>query len=113
MAGIDTLLVLAFEHWMAGDQLPVLEDAYLCRVVLNLDYPATGGVRNAVLVAADGDHAFLADPALDRQDCVVGPGWQGHEVWPLLGKVLVHDPLRGGVNPGIGDGHAPFLELGV
>lgn len=113
MAGIDTLLVLALEHRVASDQLCVLEDAHLCRVVLHLDDPAPGGVRHAVLVAPDGDHALLANPALDRQGRVIGLGWQGNEMRLFFGKMFIHDPLRGGMDPRIGDGHAPILELGV
>ena len=97
MAGIDALLVLALQHRMAGDQPAVLEDAHLGRVVLDLDDPAPGRIRNAVLIAADGDHAFVADPALDGQDRVIGPAWQSHEMRLLLHKMLVDNPLRGGM----------------
>ncbi|MEC9196274.1 MAG: hypothetical protein VX974_01590 [Pseudomonadota bacterium] len=97
MAGIDTLLVLALQNRMARDQRPILEDTHLGRVVLDFDDPAPGRIRHAVLVAANSDHAFLADPALHGQDSSVGTSWKGDEVRSLLGKVLVHDPLRDGV----------------
>lgn len=72
MAGIDPSLVLALQHGMAGYELTILEDPNLDRVVLDLDDPPPGGVRNAVLIATHRHHAFLADAAFDRQHSVVG-----------------------------------------
>ena len=71
MAGIDTTLVLAFQHRMAGDQLAILENPNLGWVVLDLDDPTPRGVGNAVLIAAYRNHAFLADAAFDRQNRIV------------------------------------------
>ena len=51
MAGIDPSLVLALQHGMAGDQLAILEDPDLGRMVLDLDDPPPRGVGNAVLIA--------------------------------------------------------------
>ncbi len=113
MAGIDALLVPALECGVACNQLAILGNPHLCRVVLNLDDPAPGGIRHAVLVAADRDHALLPDPAPDGRDCVARPGRQGREVRPFLGKARVNDALRGGVDPGVGDGRAPILEPGI
>ena len=113
MAGIDALLVLALEHRVTCDQLPVLEDAHLGRMVLDLDDPAPGGVRDAVLIAANGNHALMADPPLDGQHRVVGPSWQGYEVRLLIRKVLVDNLLRGCMDPGVGYGNSPLLKLGI
>jgi hypothetical protein len=113
MAGIDPALVLALQHRMAGDQSTLLEDPHLGRMVLDLDEAAPGRVRHAVLVAPDRDHSFLADPPLHRQHCVVGVQRQGQQMRPPLGKMVIHDPLCGGMHAGIGDGHAPVLELDV
>ncbi|CAM4175052.1 hypothetical protein PAYE108092_21000 [Paracoccus yeei] len=113
MAGIDPALVLAFQHRVAGDQCAILEDPDLGRVVLDLDDAPPGGVGNAVLVAAHGDHAFLADPPLDGQNRLIGTGRQGQQLGAFFLKMRVHDLLGRGMQTGIGDGQAPFIELGV
>ena len=76
MAGIDPALVLAFQHRVTGDQLAVLEDTDLGRMVLNLDDPASCCVGYAVLIAAHRDHALLADTPLDGQNRFIWPEWQ-------------------------------------
>ena len=85
---------------MTGDELAILENPNLSRVVPDLDDPPRG-VGNAVLVAAHRNHAFLADAAFDRQNRIVGMGRQGLQVWFFLGKMLIHDPARCGMNPGL------------
>ena len=99
MAGIDPSLVLALQHGMAGDQLAILEDPNLGRVVLDLDDPPPRGVGNAVLIATHRHHAFLADAAFDRQHSVVGTARQGQKMGLFLGKILIHDPICGGMHP--------------
>lgn len=113
MAGIDPALVLTLQHRMAGDQLAIFEDPDLGWVVLDLYDPPPRGVGHAVLVAPDGDHAFLADPPFHGQHRIVGLGRQGHKLRLFLGIMLIHDPLGGGMHAGIGDGWAPLLELGI
>ena len=110
MAGIDPSLVLALHHRMTGDELAILEDPNLGRVVLDLDDPPPRSVGNAVLIAAYRNHAFLADAAFDRQHRVIGVRRQGQKMWLLLGKMLIHDPVCCGVHPRIGNGRAPLLE---
>ena len=46
---------------MRGDERTVLEDADLVRQRVHLDHAFPGGVRNAVEIAADRDHAFVRD----------------------------------------------------
>lgn len=101
MAGIDPSLVLALQHGMTGDQLTILEDPNLGRVVLGLDDPPPRGVGNAVLIATHRNHAFLTDAPFDRQNRIVGLGRQGPEVWFLLDKMLIHDPMCCGMHLGL------------
>jgi hypothetical protein len=58
-------------------------------------------VSGTLYGAADRDHPFLADPPLHRQHRVVGVKRQGQQIRSLLGKMVVHDPLRGGMTIGI------------
>ena len=79
MAGIDAALVLALQHRMAGDQMAVLEDPNLGRMVLNLNDPPPCRVGDAVLVATNRDHAFLADPPFHGEHRIVGARRQGKQ----------------------------------
>lgn len=65
MTWLDTLAVFAFQHGMTGDKLPHPEDPDLMGMMLDLDNPATGGVRHAVIIARHRDHAFATDPPFD------------------------------------------------
>lgn len=113
MAGIDPALVLALQHRVACDQLAVLEDSNLGGMVLDLDNPPPCCVGDTVLIASNSDHPFLADPPFHGQHRIVGMGWQGNKLRLFFDKMLIHDPLGGSMHPGVGDGHAPLLELGV
>lgn len=53
---------------MDGDQRAVLEDADLVRERMDFDHPAAGRVGNTVGIAADADHAFAGDAALQLQN---------------------------------------------
>ena len=97
MRRIGAALVAAFEQRMAGDQQAVLEDPHLPRVVLDLDDALPGGVGNAVEIAADRDHALVADPPLDGEHRAVRDGGMGDEGGLLLGEVLLDDAAGGGV----------------
>jgi hypothetical protein len=58
MAGLDTLAVFAFQHWMPGNQLPFLEYPDLMRMVLNLDHTAAGSVGHTTRHAQSGQHGI-------------------------------------------------------
>ena len=53
--------------------------------------------------AADRDHTLMGDRALELQDRAVRPGRQRLELWLLLGKGLLHDPLGCHMNAGISE----------
>ena len=61
MTWLDTLAVITFQHRMTGDELPFFKDLDLMGMMLDLDNPAPGGVRHAVIVACHCDHAFATD----------------------------------------------------
>jgi hypothetical protein len=113
VAGVDPPPVLALQHRMGGDERPVLEDADLTGVVLDLDPALLRGVGHGVEIAADRDHAFVAHPALDRQDGVVGPLRRRDQGGLLFGEGLRDDAAGGGVGAGVGDIGAPGVEPGV
>src|SRR5258708_4758383 len=70
VAGCDAALVASFQHGMSGDQPAVLEDPDLVGQGVDLDDPATRGIRHAVEIAADAHHAFVRDPPLELEDGV-------------------------------------------
>jgi len=72
---------------------------------------AEGG--HAVLIAADRDHALLADPPLHSQNRFIRMRWQSQKMRCLLGKIIIHDSLGSCMPPRVGDGRAPLLELGI
>ncbi|RFC61762.1 hypothetical protein DYI37_19585, partial [Fulvimarina endophytica] len=65
MARCYTALLTAFQYRMSGDQNAVLEDLDLVGELVHLHDPATRGVRNAVEVAVDADHAVPTEAALE------------------------------------------------
>jgi hypothetical protein len=75
MAGINPTLVLALQHWVAGDQIAILEDPNLSRMVLHLDDPPPCCVGHAVMIAADGDHPIFADASIHGQNGLIWPRW--------------------------------------
>ena len=113
MAGVEPALVAAFHHGMHGDRRPVLENAQLAGVDPDFQGALAGGVRHAVEIAADGDHAFVADAALDGRRRVARRGGQGNQMRLFLGQGRAGDALRGGVFAGVGPVVAPLGELSV
>ena len=98
---------------MAGDEMPVLEDAQFGRVMLDLERPSPGGAGDGVEVAAHRDHPVLADPPFDRKHGIVGDCRQRRQARRFLREGFVDDPARCGVNARIGHLGTPRLELGV
>ena len=113
MVGIDAAPVFALENRVNGEESAVLEDADLARMALHLDDALSRGVGHAVEVAADRDHAFVTDAALDSEHRAIGHGGMQDQGGFLLGEVFSDDALRGGVDTLVGDPGPPLLELGV
>lgn len=101
--GGDPALVAAFQNQVGGDQRPIFEDLHLVRQGVDLHHPSARGVRHAVEVAADADHAVAGYPPLKAQHGPERRQRQRPQVRPLLGEGLVHHPLRRGVHAWIGD----------
>ena len=59
----------ALEDRVLGNDVAEVEDADPVGQLLDLDDPA-GAIRHAVVIAADGDEAIVADAALELEDCV-------------------------------------------
>ena len=74
MARINTPLVFALEHRMSGNFHPILKDADIPRMVLDLQRASACCIRYAVKVAIDRDHAVLADPALHTEHSIIRQG---------------------------------------
>ena len=112
MAAVDAVLLAPFERGMLGDNCPEVEDADQVGELLNLDDPA-GAVGNAVVVAADGDEAVVANPALELQDGIEAMLGERLQLGLLGGERLRHDALGGPMDPDVRDLAEPVGELGV
>ena len=112
-AWIDPAAAFTFENGVSGDQRAVLEDADLVDVVLNFHDALPGRVGDAVEIAVDRDHTLVAHASLYGQDSAVGDRRQRRQARPFLGEGLVDGAPRGGMDPWVGDGGAPAVELGV
>ena len=87
-----------FEDRMGGDQRALFEDADLVGERVHLDHAPPGGVGDAVEIAADRDHAFVGDPALEFEHRAVRERWQLLQLRLLFGKGFGHHPPGGRVN---------------
>ncbi|NVN09767.1 hypothetical protein HUK84_01155 [Nguyenibacter vanlangensis] len=103
MSGIDTPLVAPIQRRVPGDQYSVLENPDFRRMVLDLENASSGGVRHAVEIAADRDHAFMTDTAFDRQDGVIGMRWKVAQMGAFVGEMLRDYATGHGMTSGIGD----------
>ena len=101
MTGIDPALVPTFEHGMAGDQMTNLEDLDFVGQGLDLDHAPPCGVRHAVDVAADVDHALARDAAFEPEDRAERHQGQRPEMGPLFGEGLINDPAGRGMHRGL------------
>ena len=98
---------------MRRDQEPVLEDLNLGSELVNLDDAATRGVRDAVEIAVDTDHAVPAEAALQFED---RSEWRERQ-WPqtgtFFGERVTDDALGRGMHPAVGNGIEPMGHLPV
>ena len=113
MTGGDPSPAASFEHRMGGDRRPILEDADLVGQRVHLDDALPGGVGDAVEIAADRDHAFVRDPALQFEHRAERQRRQLLQLRLLLGEGFGHHPSGRGVNAHVGHGGEPVGELGV
>lgn len=96
-------LFAPLQNRMHGDQFPVLEYANFVGERVDFNQSASGGIRDAVGIAADADHALSRDPALQLQDRAEWSQREGPQIRPLFGESLVDDTQCGGMGPRIGD----------
>lgn len=75
MAGINPTLVFALKHRMDGNQIAILEDPNLSRMVLHFDDAPSCCVGHTVVVAADGDHPIFTDAPVYGQNGLIWPRW--------------------------------------
>lgn len=113
MARFYAPLVLALQHGVSGNKLAFLEYPYFKRVMLNFDHPAPRRVGNAVIIASDRDHAFVADPPLDGQHGIVAHRRQNQQMRLFLGKMFADDPARGRMMAGVGNLAQSCVKLGI
>ena len=67
---------------------------------VHLDQPLPGGVGDAVEIAADRDHAFVRDPALQFEHRSERQRRQLLQLRLLLGEGFGHHPVGRGVSRG-------------
>ncbi len=101
---VDAILFAAFENGMLGDDAAKFEDADQIGQLLDLDYPP-GAIGHAVIVAADGDEAVMADPALELEHGIEPVRGQRLQLGLLGGERLGDDALGGAMHTGIAHGH--------
>ena len=110
VAAIDAILLAAFEDRMFGDDGAEIEDTDQIGQLLDLD-DAAGAIGHAVIVAADGDEAVVADAALELEHGIEGMLGQGLQFGLLGGEGFGDDALRRAVDADIGDGVEPVDQL--
>lgn len=112
MSRIDPILPPSFYDRVRSDETTAIEYADQVWKLVDLD-DTPGAVRHAVVIAADGDEAFMADASFELEQSVEGHRRQRLEIGLLGGEGLCHDPLCRGVQPDIGDAAEPSLQLRV
>jgi len=80
-----------FQQGVTRDQAIILEDPDFVGEAVNFDHPAPGCVGDRVIVAADTDHSFMADPTLQLKDGAERHQGQWLQLGPFLGKGLIDD----------------------
>ncbi|MEO0033705.1 MAG: hypothetical protein RIS94_3463 [Pseudomonadota bacterium] len=98
---------------MACDQTVIFKNPDLISKAVNLDNPPPGGIRDRIVIAADTDHSFMADPALELEDRAERNQGQWLKCRHLLGEGFVDDPAGRGVQARIGDSAEPTTELRI
>ena len=106
-------LPAAVEQRMPGDQPVALEDLDLVGHAVHLDEAPARSIGNRVIVAADTDHAFAADPAIELEHRAERDQRQEQQRRLFLGERLVDDTAGGGMHARVGDITEPVLELAV
>ena len=98
MALEERPLAPAGQQRMPGDQTVILEDLDLISHAVHLDKAPPRGIGERVVVTADADHAFAADPAVELEHRAKRDQRQEEERRLFLGKGLVDDTTGGGVH---------------
>ena len=109
---IDAILPAAFENRMLGNNIAEVEDADQIWQLLDLDDTA-GAIGHAVVVAADGDEAVVADAALELEHGIEAMLGQRLQLGLLGGERLGDDALRRAMNTDVGDGVEPIGQLSI
>ena len=112
MRRIDPVLSAPLQDRMLGNDIAQVDDPDLVGQLLDFD-DAAGAIGNAVIVAADRDHAVVADPALQLQNRIEAPCWERLQLRLLGGKGFDNDPLRRAVNTDVSDGIEPVDQLDI
>jgi hypothetical protein len=112
VSGIDPVLTSSFENRMAGNEAPTIEDTDRVGQLMHFD-ETPRAVRHAVVISADRHEPIMADPTFQFQERIEDDGGQRLQISPLGRKGLRHDPLRGRVQPHIGDRIKPVLQLRI
>ena len=103
----------SLKQGMACDQAIIFEDPDLVRMAVDLHDTPAGCIRDRVVIAANTDHPFMADPALKLENRTERDQRQGLQCWHFLSKGFVHDPPRRCMQARIGDRAEPAIELGI
>lgn len=113
MRRIEAPVTAAFERDMARDENAIFEDLDRVGEDMDIEHAPAGGVRNAVEVATDADHAFVGGAPFEPQDRLVWRQRQRLQDGLLLGEGLVDDTMRRRMNPWIRHRIEPMPQLAV
>ena len=80
---------------------------------MNLDDAAARGVRDAVKIAVDADHAVPTEAALQLENRSEWRQRQGPETGTFFGERFADDALGRGMHPAVGDGIESMRQLPV
>ena len=100
----------ALQDRMGRDEAALIEDADRVRKLMHFD-DAPRPIGHAVVIAADRDEPVMADAPFELEERVEGRRRQRLKLKPFGREGLRDDPLRGAVQPDVGDRVEPVLQL--
>ncbi len=109
----ERTLPTPLQQRMACNQTVIFKNPDLISKAVNLDNAPPGCIRDRIVIAADTDHSFVADPALKLEDRAERNQGQWLKCRHLLGEGFVDDAPGRGVQARIGDSAESAIKLRI